>query len=218
MSHSKSELSVSERLILDYITFRTRSGFPFFEKNNTIAPNVGLTESTTKELINRLVRKGYLFRCKDERNRRQLLLTEMTHTQTYTNFAELTKANLQEELDHQRQYNKNMERDVKMAQDSVDIWRNRYHNAQNRITELEQQIAELQSKLNTLQSTKSPQINNTTTIKKDYPNNNESIVRVDNISVEGNLRHNNDASNTANTDVFKLIDGIMSKYKIQKSN
>lgn len=212
MSHSKSELSVSERLILDYITFRTRSGFPFFEKNNTIALNVGLTEGTTKELINRLVRKGYLFRCKDERNRRQLLLTEMTHTQTYTNFAELTKANLQEELDHQRQYNKNMERDVKMAQDSVDIWRNRYHNAQNRITELEQQIAELQSKLNTLQSTKSPQINNTTTIKKDYSNNNESIVRVDNINNVG------DVVNTKPNETEILINSIMDKYKMKKSN
>ena len=201
MSHSKSELSVSERLILDYITFRTRSGFPFFEKNNTIALNVGLTEGTTKELINRLVRKGYLFRCKDERNRRQLLLTEMTHTQTYTNFAELTKANLQEELDHQRQYNKNMERDVKMAQDSVDIWRNRYHNAQNRITELEQQIAELQSKLNTLQSTPIPQINN-----------NESIVRVGNISSAESV------VNTKTCEAEILINSIMDKYKIQKSN
>ena len=212
MSKSKSELSAGERLLLDYIKFRTKQGYPFFENNGTIAPNVGLTESTTKELINRLVRKGYLFKCKDERNRRQLLLTEMTHTQTYTNFAELTKANLQEELDHQRQYNKNMERDVKMAQDSVDIWRNRYHNAQNRITELEQQIAELQSKLNTLQSTKSPQINNTTTIKKDYSNNNESIVRVDNINNVG------DVVNTKPNETEILINSIMDKYKIQKSN
>ena len=51
MSHLKLEISVSERLILDYIGFRTKSGFPFFEKNSTIAPNVGLTEGTTKELI-----------------------------------------------------------------------------------------------------------------------------------------------------------------------
>ena len=138
MSKSKAELSVGERLLLDYIKFRTRQGYPFFENNSTIAPNVGFTERTTKELINRLVRKGYLFKCKDERNRRQLILTELTHAQTYNNFQELTKANLIEELNHQRQDNKNMERDMKISQDAVDTWRSRYYAEERKVKELQQ--------------------------------------------------------------------------------
>lgn len=218
MSHSKLEISVSERLILDYIGFRTKSGFPFFEKNSTIAPNVGLTEGTTKELINRLVRKGYLFRCKDERNRRQLLLTELKHPQTYTNFQDISKANLIEELNHQRQDNKNMERDMKISQDAVDTWRSRYYAEERKVKKLEQQVAELQRQLNALQSTQTPQTDNTTTIQEEYSNNNVSIVRTDNISVGSIPNRNNGYESTGNTeclDAETLIGSIMSKYKLE---
>ena len=218
MSKSKAELSVGERLLLDYIKFRTRQGYPFFESNSTIAPNVGFTERTTKELINRLVRKGYLFKCKDERNRRQLILTELTHAQTYNNFQELTKANLIEELNHQRQDNKNMERDMKISQDAVDTWRSRYYAEERKVKKLEQQVAELQRQLNALQSTQTPQTDNTTTIKEEYSNNNESIVRTDNISVGSIPNRNNGYESTGNTeclDAETLIGSIMSKYKLE---
>ena len=131
MSHLKLEISVSERLILDYITFRTRSGYPFFEKNSTIAPNVGLTEGTTKELINRLVRKGYLFKCKDERNRRQLLLTELKHPQTYTNFQDISKACLKEELDYRNKELKDTEKQLNDKDYAINVWKDRCNNAES---------------------------------------------------------------------------------------
>ena len=86
---------------------------------------------------------------------------------------------------------KELEKAEQLANDYLDViekWRNRYYDA-------ERKIAELQRQLNALQSTPTPQINNTTSNTEQSFNNNEGIVRVNNISVEGNLRHNNDASN-----------------------
>lgn len=216
MSHSKLEISVSERLILDYIVFRTKSGYPFFEKNSTIAPNVGLTEGTTKELINRLVRKGYLFRCKDERNRRQLLLTELKHPQTYTNFQDISKASLKEELDYKNKELKQTEQQLNDKDYAIKAWRDRCSAEEEKVKKLEQQVAELQRQLNALQSTQTPQTDNTTTIKEEYSNNNESIVRTDNISVGSIPNRNNGYESTGNTeclDAETLIGSIMNKYK-----
>lgn len=212
MSHSKLEISVSERLILDYIGFRTKSGFPFFEKNSTIAPNVGLTEGTTKELINRLVRKGYLFRCKDERNRRQLLLTELKHPQTYTNFQDISKASLKEELAYKNKELKQTEQQLNDKDYAINVWRDRCNNAEKKVERLEQQVAKLQRQLSTLQATQSPQINNTLPIKKEYSNNSESIVRVGSMDNVGNI------NDFETTDAETLISRIMDKYKLQTNN
>ena len=212
MSHSKLEISVSERLILDYIGFRTKKGFPFFEKNSTIAPNVGLTEGTTKVLINRLVRKGYLFKCKDERNRRQLLLTELKHPQTYTNFQDISKASLKEELDYKNKELKQTEQQLNDKDDAINVWRERCNNAEKKVERLEQQVAELQRQLNTLQTTQSPQINNTLPIKKEYSNNSESTVRVGSMDNVGNI------NDFETTDAETLISRIMDKYKFPKNN
>lgn len=209
MSHSKLEISVSERLILDYIGFRTKSGFPFFEKNSTIAPNVGLTEGTTKELINRLVRKGYLFKCKDEHNRRQLLLTELKHPQTYTNFQDISKASLKEELDYKNKELKQTEQQLNDKDYAINVWRERCNNAEKKVERLEQQVAELQRQLKTLQTTQSSQINNTLPIKKEYSNNSESTVRVGSMDNVGNI------NDFETTDAETLISRIMDKYKLQ---
>lgn len=211
MSKSKAELSISARLLLDYIVFRRKFNHTFFENNETIGFKLDLTEGTIKELVNRLVRMGYLVKGKDKYGRRVLETTALKHKPLFYPLQEINKRGLKEELEHQT---KELEKAEQLANDYLDViekWRNRYYDA-------ERKIAELQRQLNALQSTPTPQINNTTSNTEQSFNNNEGIVRVDNISVEGNLKHNNDALNTANTDVFKLIDGIMSKYKIQKSN
>lgn len=219
MSHLKLEISVSERLILDYITFRTRSGYPFFEKNSTIAPNVGLTEGTTKELINRLVRKGYLFKCKDERNRRQLLLTELKHPQTYTNFQDVSKACLKEELDYRNKELKDTEKQLNDKDYAINVWKDRCNSAKKEIEKLKQQVTELQRQLNALQTTPIPQTDNTTTIKEEYTDNSESVVKVgsmDNVGNESNTSNIVDdnvapTDNSNTMDARVIVDNLMRK-------
>ena len=246
MSHAKCEISVAARVLLGYITFRTRNGYPFFENNSTIAQNLALTEGTTKELINQLVRKGYLEKSKDERNRRQLKLTGLKFPQVYINFQEAFSQN--DEI-------QKIEQELKVSQLAVDTWRERHRIAQVRIMELEQQVAELQGKLNASQGTHTPQNDNAITIKEEDSNNNksivnvesmdnvaptdnpkemyakasvkctdnsESVVRTDNISV-GDIPNGNayqsvaDNNGYGSVDARTLVAQIMDKYNLQKA-
>lgn len=214
MSHAKCEISVAARVLLGYITFRTRNGYPFFENNSTIAQNLALTEGTTKELINQLVRKGYLEKSKDERNRRQLKLTGLKFPQVYINFQEAFSQN--DEI-------QKIEQELKVSQLAVDTWRERHRIAQVRIMELEQQVAELQGKLNASQETSAPQHYDTATTTEQSFNNNVSIVRTDNISV-GSVPNGNGYQSIADNNGYEgvsarqLVADIMSKYHQQTSN
>lgn len=200
MSKSKSELSVSERVLLDYINYRTKCGFPFFEKNGTIAPNVGLTEGTTKELINRLVRKGYLFKCKDEKNRRQLMLTELEHTQVYRNFQDIGNKELKEEVKRLKQELKIAEKQLQEKDYAIDVWQTRY-NAEH------QKVLELQGEIEMLKNGEKEEFQDDYffSVKKESANNDESIVRVSSMNgetTESNIR-----------DPKQYVEDIMKKYK-----
>lgn len=59
MSRSKAELSITERFILTYISFKTNNGFKFFMNNETLAEAICCTVASTKALVNKLVREGY---------------------------------------------------------------------------------------------------------------------------------------------------------------
>ena len=200
MSKSKSELSVSERVLLDYIHYRTKCGFPFFEKNGTIAPNVGLTEGTTKELINRLIRKGYLFKCKDEKNRRQLMLTELEHTQVYRNFQDIGNKELKEEVKRLKQELKIAEKQLQEKDYAIDVWQNR-HNAEH------QKVLELQGEIEMLKNGEKEEFQDDYffPVKKESANNDESIVRVSSMNDEAN-------ENTIR-DPKQYVEDIMKKYK-----
>ena len=76
MSRSKAELSITERYILTYIGYKTNNGFKFFMNNETLAQIICCTISSTKVLVNKLVREGYLIKTCDNRGRRQLSLSE----------------------------------------------------------------------------------------------------------------------------------------------
>lgn len=205
MSKSKAELSISARLLLDYIVFRRKLNHTFFENNETIGFKLDLTEGTIKELVNRLVRMGYLVKGKDKYGRRVLETTALKHKPLFYPLQEINKRGLKEELEHQT---KELEKAEQLANDYLDViekWRNRYYDA-------ERKIAELQSKLNTLQSTPFSQINNTTSNTEQSFNNNEDIVRVGNISSAESV------VNTKPCEAEILINSIMDKYKMKKSN
>ena len=114
MSKSKAELSISARLLLDYIVFRRQLNHTFFENNETIGFKLDLTEGTIKELVNRLVRMGYLVKCKDKYGRRVLETTALKHKPLFYPLQEINKRGLKEELEHQT---KELEKAEQLAND-----------------------------------------------------------------------------------------------------
>jgi hypothetical protein len=75
MSRSKAELSITERLLLTYIGYKTNKNFKFFMNNEKLAEVICCTTSSTKVMVNKLVREGYLIKSCDDKDRRQLSLS-----------------------------------------------------------------------------------------------------------------------------------------------
>lgn len=72
MSKSKAELSISKRLLLDFIKYKTNNNHTFFMGNDKIAAALGLTVNSAKVMVNELIREGYLLKSTDTHGRRVL--------------------------------------------------------------------------------------------------------------------------------------------------
>ena len=75
MSKSKSDLSITKRVLLDYVKYRTQRGGQFFASNEYVAQALDLTVSTAKTFVNDLIRDGYLYKEIDKKGKRILSLT-----------------------------------------------------------------------------------------------------------------------------------------------
>ena len=62
MSKSKSDLSITKRVLLDFIKYKTQNGHQFFASNDYVAKGLDLTENTAKTFVNDLIRDGYLYK------------------------------------------------------------------------------------------------------------------------------------------------------------
>ena len=67
MSRSKAELSITERFILTFIGYKTKGDFKFFMNNEKLAKAICCTTSSTKVMVNKLVREGYLIKSCDDK-------------------------------------------------------------------------------------------------------------------------------------------------------
>ena len=78
MSERQRKLTITERLILTYIGYKTNRNFKFFMTNETLAKAICCKTSSTKVMVNKLVREGYLIKFCDDKGRRQLSLSGRT--------------------------------------------------------------------------------------------------------------------------------------------
>lgn len=75
MSKSKAELSITKRLLLDFVKYKTNNNHQFFMGNDKIAMALGLTVNSAKVLVNELIREGHLLKETDNHGRRVLKLS-----------------------------------------------------------------------------------------------------------------------------------------------
>ena len=96
----ENTLSPSERMILDYIKYRTHNNVRFFGSNEHIATYIGIKRASAKVLVNGLVKKGYLARTDDGVHQRTLALTGKEYLpMTGCNMSDLDKGGLKKERD-----------------------------------------------------------------------------------------------------------------------
>lgn len=104
MSKSKAELSITKRLLLDFIKYKTNNNHTFFMGNDKIAAALGLTVNSAKVMVNELIREGYLLKSTDTHGRRVLKLSGKSYlTISCVDLSNIDKRILaQEVLNYQR--------------------------------------------------------------------------------------------------------------------
>lgn len=135
MSRSKSELSLNQREILQFITYRTRSKVhpTFFGSNEYIAKYVNVQPDTVRKAIKKLEKLGYLMEAKDEHGRRHMAYTGKEFAPIVADMRNYEKRLLMQERD-------NYLRDM-------NYYKKEYELAKIRIDVLDKENSELRTKL-----------------------------------------------------------------------
>ena len=140
MSERQRKLTITERLILTYIGYKTNKNYKFFMNNETLAKAICCKTSSTKVMVNKLVREGYLIKSCDDKGRRQLSLSGREFTPLDgVNMGNIEKNTLKHDAQDQEQW--------------ANYYKNELNEAQIRIKSLENERDNLQDSLRTLTST-----------------------------------------------------------------
>lgn len=133
-----TKLSITARYLLTYIRYKTNNNRPFFASNDTIAKAIGCTTASTKVIINKLIREGYITKTTDDKKRRNLSLSGKDFVPlngVYMNNVE--KSLLKQDA-------KNQENWANYLQQENESYQARIKTLEDELTNLRQQIIEFQ--------------------------------------------------------------------------
>ena len=139
MSERQGKLTITERLILTYIGYKTNRNFKFFMTNETLAKAICCKTSSTKVMVNKLIREGYLIKTYDDKDRRQLSLSGREFMPLDgVNMGNIEKNMLKHDAQDQEQW--------------ANYYKNELNEAQIRIKSLENERDSYKNALETLMS------------------------------------------------------------------
>lgn len=102
MSRSQSELSLTQREILQLIIYRTKNPkhTTFFGDNEYIAKCVNVKPDTVRKAVNELIKLEYLVQGKDKQGRRHLIYTGKKFAPIIADMRNFDKSILKQERDN----------------------------------------------------------------------------------------------------------------------
>ena len=134
MSRSKSELSVTERLIIQLVKFRINAKHPtFYGDNKNIAQCLDIQPDTARKAVSKLVKLGYLEVGFDKQGRRHMVYTGKEFAPIIENMNNVDKKVLRDDKEY-------YEREAQYSAHELE-------SAKIRIETLERENSELQNKL-----------------------------------------------------------------------
>ena len=159
MPKKQSDLSITKRVLLSYIQFRTRNQFKFYESNDYIAKALDIKTSSAKVFVNELVRDGYLYRELDKQGRRILSLTGKEYRPLFEDMRNIDKKVLKEDRDNFERENKYLNEQLSMENAHVEQLSNQntelvLSNAEltARVQKLEEELAGLKKRVSSLEN------------------------------------------------------------------
>ena len=159
MSKSKSDLSITKRVLLDFIKYKTQNGHQFFASNDYVAKGLDLTANTAKTFVNDLIRDGYLYKEIDKQGRRILSLTGKEYRPLFEDMRNIDKKVLKEDRDNFERENKYLYEQLSMENAHVEQLSNQntelvLSNAEltQRVQKLEEELAGLKKRVSSLEN------------------------------------------------------------------
>ena len=99
------KLSITQRYLLTYIKFRTNNNHQFYAQNKAISEVIGCTVDSTKVIINKLIREGYITKITDDKGRRVLSLSGKEFPPLDgVNMGNISKSLLKQDIAEQEQW------------------------------------------------------------------------------------------------------------------
>ncbi len=166
MSKSITELSMTKRVLLYIIKFKTNNNHIFFASNEYIANMLDLTTNTAKTFVNDLIREGYLYKETDKFGRRVLSLTGKEFKPLFEDLTNLDKKVLKVENQDLKRDNEYLNQELENHKTYADRLRtertelvlsnaelsNKVRELEERIQKLEEQVSKQSSRINDLES------------------------------------------------------------------
>ena len=166
MSKSKSELSMTKRVLLDFIKFKTNNNHTFFASNEYIANMLDLTTNTAKTFVNDLIREGYLYKETDKFGRRVLSLTGKEFKPLFEDLTNLDKKVLKQEKEDLKRDNDYLNQELETHKTYAERLRTertelvlsnteltiKVRELEERIQKLEEQVSKQSSRINDLEN------------------------------------------------------------------
>ncbi len=122
-----AKLSINERYLLTYIKYKCNNGHTFFMGNDAIAEVIGCKASSTKVMVNKLIRQGYLTKTLDKKGRRVLSLSG----KVFLPLDGVNLSNVEKRI---------LKQDAKDQESWAEYYKKEYENALLRIENLQQEV------------------------------------------------------------------------------
>ena len=153
MPMKTSKLSITKRVLLDYIKFRTHNNFKFYEGNEYIAKALELTTGSAKVFVNDLIRDGYLYKEIDKQGRRVLSYTGKEYMPLFEDMRNIDKKVLKSERDNALNDNQYLQTQLNYADGRIDILTSERTDLVLTNAELTRKVRELEERIQKLEET-----------------------------------------------------------------
>ena len=140
----KSEITVAERQILDFIKFRSNSKHRFFGSNEYLGDSIGLQTTSAKNMVNRLVCLGYLTRTM-EGQKRYLQYTGKKYLSVVGDLSNYDKAYLRKQVAHYKQEYEDAEQQIELMKIEIEQLKGKIEQKNHEIQNDNQVIATLKN-------------------------------------------------------------------------
>ena len=147
MSRSKAELSVTERLIIQLVIYRTKNPKhpTFFGDNKNIAKCIDVQPDTVRKAIAKLVKLEYLQLGYDKQGRRHMVYTGKEFAPIIENMNNIDKKSLRDDKEYYEREAQYSARELELAKIRIETLERENTSLQSKLSQAELRVKQLEN-------------------------------------------------------------------------